>query len=62
MLPCFTGQQDDRLRMLGAPIPELQHDQWLAVHHEDRHKPAIKTMSQPIADLIGQRQVWFAGG
>ncbi|MEO9649223.1 MAG: LysR family transcriptional regulator [Roseobacter sp.] len=42
VLPTFIGQKLNRLQQLGSPIQELEHDQWLVTHHEDRFVPEVR--------------------
>ena len=52
VLPCFVGDAEPRLVRLGPPIAELAHEQWLVMHHEDRHDPAVRTVARRIARLV----------
>jgi DNA-binding transcriptional LysR family regulator len=36
LLPLFIGRRFTALMQLSKPIEELDHDQWLVTHHEDR--------------------------
>ncbi len=36
LLPMFIGRRFTTLKQLSTPIEELDHDQWLVTHHEDR--------------------------
>lgn len=42
VLPTFIGDAETGLRRLGAPIEELEHEQWLVTHHEDRFLPPVR--------------------
>ena len=36
VLPTFIGSRFETLTPLSRPLEELDHDQWLVTHHEDR--------------------------
>lgn len=42
VLPTFIGAQVPKLLQVSPPIPELEHDQWLVTHHEDRFLPEVR--------------------
>lgn len=42
VLPTFIGARQAGLKALGPVIAELDHDQWLVSHHEDRFLPEIR--------------------
>jgi len=42
VLPTFIGNRQEGLRQVGAPIKELEHEQWLVTHHEDRFLPEVR--------------------
>ena len=42
ILPTFAGDADPTLLRVSPVIEELDHDQWLVVHHEDRHLPEVR--------------------
>lgn len=61
VFPCFVGDAEPALARVGAPIPELLGEQWLVVHHEDRHHPAVHAAAERIAALIGRHRARFLG-
>ena len=61
VFPCFVGDSDARLVRVAPPIGELETEQWLVSHHEERHDPAVRTMSQRIAGLMRARSALFSG-
>lgn len=61
VLPCFIGDSDTRLVRIAAPIPELRTEQWLVSHHEDRHRPEVRKVSDRIAGLLRRHRQLFAG-
>jgi DNA-binding transcriptional LysR family regulator len=61
VFPCFVGDADPALVRVGPPIPELLSEQWLVVHHEERHHPAIHAAAERIAALIGRHRRLFLG-
>ncbi len=56
-LPTFIGDRTDGLQAVGAPIEELEHEQWLVTHHEDRFLPEVRSAIDRIhallSDVIG---------
>lgn len=42
VLPTFIGDREAALQRVTAPIKELDHDQWLVTHHEERFAPAVR--------------------
>ncbi|UJW84507.1 LysR family transcriptional regulator [Devosia sp. SL43] len=61
VLPCFVGDSDERLVRVAPPIAELETDQWLVSHHEERHEPAVHTVAERIAALMRQHAPLFRG-
>lgn len=62
VFPCFVGDSDTRLVRVAPPIAELQTDQWLVSHHEERHEPSVRAVSDRIAALMREYRELFAGG
>lgn len=42
VLPTFIGDIQDGLVRVTPPIEELEHEQWLVTHHEDRFLPEVR--------------------
>ena len=42
VLPTFIGNAQPRLKPVSPPIDELEHDQWLVSHHDDRFLPEVR--------------------
>jgi len=42
VLPTFIGNRFDVLKQVSPLINELEHDQWLVTHHEDRFLPQVR--------------------
>ncbi len=61
VLPCFVGDSFAELERTYPPIPELNHDQWLVMHHETRNDPPIRRVLQRIRDLRESHNDLFAG-
>jgi|SRR5215217_4341089 len=61
VFPCFIGDGDTRVHRMAGTIPELETEQWLVCHHEERHTPAVRTVTERIADLMGQHGALFRG-
>lgn len=61
VLPCFVGDQNDRLERDGSVIDALTHSQWLVAHHEARNQPAIRAVLDRIGSLIAVNKALIAG-
>jgi DNA-binding transcriptional LysR family regulator len=61
VFPCFVGDSDPRLVRVATPIKELETDQWLVSHHEERHEPAVHAVADRIADLMKRHGALFRG-
>jgi DNA-binding transcriptional LysR family regulator len=61
VFPCFIGDADPRLARMAGTIPELETEQWLVCHHEERHNPAVRTVTDRIAALMRNSAALFRG-
>jgi DNA-binding transcriptional LysR family regulator len=61
VFPCFVGDSDPRVDRMAGTIPELETEQWLVCHHEERHTPAVRTMANRIAELMRESGPLFRG-
>ena len=61
VFPCFVGDSDPRLVRVAAPIRELETDQWIVTHHEERHSPPVRKVADRIAALMRAHQPLFRG-
>lgn len=61
VFPCFAGDSDPRLVRLATPIKELETEQWLVSHHEERHQPAVHAVAERIAALMRTHGPLFRG-
>ena len=61
VFPCFVGDSDARLVRVAAPIRELETDQWIVTHHEERHSPPVRKVADRIAALMRAHQPLFRG-
>lgn len=61
VLPCFVGDLVSELTRVGEPIADLQHDQWLVAHHEERHSPAVRSVINRIVALMKRDRQLMAG-
>lgn len=52
VLPTFIGDNYEGLARISPPIDELDHDQWLATHHEDRYLPAVRKVIDRIHAIL----------
>lgn len=61
VFPCFVGDSDERLVRVATPIAELETEQWLVSHHEDRHRPEVRLVADRIAKLLREHGPLFKG-
>lgn len=61
VFPCFVGDSDARVARMAPPIAELETEQWLVCHHEERHVPAVRTVTDRIATLMRDHGPLFQG-
>lgn len=52
VLPTFIGNRMDVLTQVSPPIQELEHDQWLVTHHEDRYLPEVRKVINRIDRVL----------
>lgn len=52
VLPTFIGDIQKTLIRVSGEIPELRHQQWLVSHHEDRHRPEVRTAISWLQDVL----------
>lgn len=51
VLPCICGDRAPGLERVEA-LPEIQHEQWLVMNREDRHRREIRTVIDRISKLF----------
>ena len=61
VLPCFVGDSDPRLHRMARPIAELASEQWLVMHHEERHSPPVRAIADKIGALMTRHAALFSG-
>jgi DNA-binding transcriptional LysR family regulator len=61
IFPCFAGDSEQRLIRVAEPIPELQQEQWLVTHHEDRHRVEVRLVADRIVALMKSHAPLFRG-
>jgi DNA-binding transcriptional LysR family regulator len=62
VLPCFAGDSDERLvRIVATPIRELETEQWLVSHQEERHSREVRTVLDRLRRLLKAHAPLFAG-
>ena len=61
VLPCFVGDRSPGLLRVGPLIDELTESQWLVMHSETRHRPAVRTVLERIGTLIEKHADLYAG-
>lgn len=52
VLPTFIGSGFDSLKQVSPLIEELEHDQWLVTHHEDRFLPEVRKCIDRIYSIL----------
>ena len=61
VFPCFVGDADPRLARMAGTIDELETEQWLVCHHEERHTPAVRTVTERIAAFMRANAALISG-
>jgi DNA-binding transcriptional LysR family regulator len=61
VLPCFVGDGEPGLHRASEAIPELEHEQWLVSHDDDRHNRPIRGMADRLHRLMLKNSQLFAG-
>ena len=61
LLPCFVGDAEPGLARIGAPIEALASDQWIVMHHDERHDPTVRLVARRIVALMRAHRAAFAG-
>lgn len=56
VLPTFIGTSMTALQQITPEIEELEHDQWLVTHNEDRFVPEVRTVIDRIYTILRNRQ------
>lgn len=54
VLPTFIGDACKTLFQIAPPIDELEHDQWLVTHNEDRFLPAVRRTIDRVYAMLQQ--------
>ena len=52
VLPTFIGSRYDALEQISPEIADLEHDQWLVTHHEDRFIPTVRKVIDRIHRIL----------
>jgi DNA-binding transcriptional LysR family regulator len=61
VLPCFAGDSDERLVRVAPAITELETEQWLVAHEDERHGREVRIVLERIARLLKANVALFAG-
>lgn len=61
VLPCFVGDAEPALSRLGPLLPEIAVEQWLVMHHNGRHDPAVRRIVARLARLLKAHAPAFLG-
>ncbi|MEL6964753.1 MAG: LysR family transcriptional regulator [Pseudomonadota bacterium] len=54
VLPTFLGRRFTTLTQRSEPLEELDHDQWLVTHHEDRFVPEVRRVIDRLYGVLRQ--------
>ncbi|OED44455.1 hypothetical protein AB833_01590 [Chromatiales bacterium (ex Bugula neritina AB1)] len=57
VLPTFIGDEQSGLVRASDNISELEHQQWLVTHHEDRHKPEVRKVITWLGEILGDENL-----
>ena len=57
VLPTFIGSQFDTLKQVSREIEDLEHEQWLVTHHEDRFVPEVRKVIDRIYLILKRASV-----
>jgi len=52
VLPTFIGDTTAGLIRVQDPIKDLDHAQWLVMHHEDRHLPPVRAVIRRLVTAL----------
>ena len=52
VLPVFMGHRLDPLKQLSKTIGELEHEQWLVTHHEDRFMSEVREVIDRVFQVL----------
>ncbi|MFV2053161.1 LysR family transcriptional regulator [Aliiroseovarius sp. YM-037] len=52
VLPTFIGDRFSELKQISPIVEELEHDQWLVTHHEDRFLPEVRRVIDRIYTIL----------
>jgi DNA-binding transcriptional LysR family regulator len=52
VLPTFIGRRFNTLQQVSGTIDELDHEQWLVTHHEDRFLPEVRKTIDRVYALL----------
>jgi DNA-binding transcriptional LysR family regulator len=53
VLPTFIGDAQTTLVRVSDPIAELEHQQWLVIHQEDRNRPEVREVVNWLKSVLG---------
>lgn len=52
VLPTFVGDRVAAIARIGGPIDELEHTQWMVLHHDGRHAGRVRTVKERLSKLF----------
>ena len=62
IMPCYAGDQDDRLIRVSDPISNLDMDLWVLTHPDLRNSAKVQAMMSFLYNDLGMRQDLWSGG
>lgn len=57
VLPTFIGDNQSQLTRVSETIDDLQHQQWLVTHHDDRHREDVRQVIDWVRDVLGSAEI-----
>ena len=61
VMPCYLGDNDPKLRRVGAVLPEITTEQWLLVHRDLRALPRVRAVMDALVELFQQHRAVLEG-
>ncbi len=61
VLPCFIGDGEPGLLRASSTLADLEHEQWLVSHDDDRHQREIKALAERLTALVRAHSSLFGG-
>jgi DNA-binding transcriptional LysR family regulator len=61
LLPCYMGEPDDRLVVVGEPLEALTLELWVLTHPDLRHTARVRVLMDFLHEYLLQRRQIFEG-